>query len=82
MQKLCIKREQGSLKELNEADMAGIHSERDEARWSHLFKCTRQYMVELKIQNKIEQACSQGAQSLVGEMDNSLFEVEVDDTEW
>lgn len=35
--------------------MAGIHSERDEARWSHLFKWTRQYMVELKIQNKIKQ---------------------------
>lgn len=82
MQKLCIKKEQDSLKELNEADMAGIHSESDEARWSHLFKCTRQYMVELKIHNKIKQSCSQGAQSLVGEMGNSLFEVEVDDTEW
>ena len=46
MQKLCIKRKQDSLKELNEADRAGIHSARDEARWSHVFKCTRQNKVE------------------------------------
>lgn len=80
VQKLCIKREQDSLKELSEADMARIHSEHHEAGWSHLFKCTRQCKVVLKIQNKIKQACSQGA--LVGEMDNSLFQVKVDDTEW
>ena len=46
MQKLCIKRKQDSLKELNEADRAGIHSARDEAKWSHVFKCTRQNKVE------------------------------------
>ena len=46
MQKLCIKRKQDSLKELNEADTAGIHSAHDEAGWSHVFKCTRQNKVE------------------------------------
>lgn len=82
VQKLCIKREQDSLKELSEADMAGFTVSIKEAGWSHLFKCTRQCKVVLKmLQNKIKQACSQGA--LVGEMDNSLFQVKVDDTvEW
>lgn len=54
------------------------------AQWgwteSHVFKCVRHYLGVLKIQNKIKQVCSQGAQGLVGEMDNSLLQEKTDDT--
>lgn len=47
---------------------------------SHIFKCARLYMVVLKVQNTIKQVCSQDTQGLVGEMNNPLLQVEINDT--